>query len=292
MHAVGTHDELLANDTIYQEIYRIPDRKGVTQDGEAIRAVSKPAGPVATRCAGFMDYLGRHKLMLRLVGVLAACQRAGQPAGHLHDQAGRQRRSGKRQRPAYLAARRGADRGHLRRGRAVYLGLHPDSWCAPRRRSCTTSAATCSHTCRRCRCHFFDTHRNGDLMSLLHQRCGHDLGRAEQQLCAASSRRFIQVVGTLRFAVRAQLAALAAGGGWLRRSCSGTSTSSAQRSRVLLRRQQASLGELDGYVEEMIAGQKVVKVFNHEQADLAGFAAPQRTAARAPAPAPRATPPP
>src|SRR5699024_3886359 len=31
------------------------------------------------------------------------------------------------------------------------------------------------------------------------------------------------------------------------------------------------LGELDGYMEEMIAGQKVVKVFNHETANLKTF---------------------
>ena len=35
--------------------------------------------------------------------------------------------------------------------------------------------------------------------------------------------------------------------------------------------QQAVLGGLDGYVEEMVAGQKVVKVFNHEQANLDEF---------------------
>ena len=38
-------------------------------------------------------------------------------------------------------------------------------------------------------------------------------------------------------------------------------------------KQQSSLGELDAYIEEMIAGQKVVKVFNHQKADLAEFAA-------------------
>ena len=37
------------------------------------------------------------------------------------------------------------------------------------------------------------------------------------------------------------------------------------------RKQQASLGDLDGYIEEMMAGQKVVKVFNHEGASLAAF---------------------
>lgn len=46
-----------------------------------------------------------------------------------------------------------------------------------------------------------------------------------------------------------------------------------RRSRAYYASQQASLGELDAYMEEMIAGQKVVKVFNHQQADMAAFAA-------------------
>ncbi len=36
-------------------------------------------------------------------------------------------------------------------------------------------------------------------------------------------------------------------------------------------RQQTSLGKTNGYVEEMINGQKVVKVFNHEQEAIKGF---------------------
>ena len=36
------------------------------------------------------------------------------------------------------------------------------------------------------------------------------------------------------------------------------------RSRVSFQRQQAALGSVNGYVEEMIGGQKVIKVFNHE----------------------------
>ena len=36
------------------------------------------------------------------------------------------------------------------------------------------------------------------------------------------------------------------------------------RSRVNFQRQQAALGALNGYIEEMIEGQKVIKVFNHE----------------------------
>ena len=35
--------------------------------------------------------------------------------------------------------------------------------------------------------------------------------------------------------------------------------------------QQVALGKVDGYVEEMVSGQKVIKVFNHEKAAEAGF---------------------
>ena len=46
---------------------------------------------------------------------------------------------------------------------------------------------------------------------------------------------------------------------------------SAGRSKSYYKRQQASLGALDGYIQEMVAGQKVIKVFNHEKANLEGF---------------------
>ena len=46
---------------------------------------------------------------------------------------------------------------------------------------------------------------------------------------------------------------------------------SGMRSKRFFAAQQASLGDLDGYVEEMVSGQKVIKVFNHERANVAGF---------------------
>ena len=46
---------------------------------------------------------------------------------------------------------------------------------------------------------------------------------------------------------------------------------SGMRSKHFFAAQQASLGDLDGYVEEMVSGQKVIKVFNHEQSNVAGF---------------------
>ena len=48
---------------------------------------------------------------------------------------------------------------------------------------------------------------------------------------------------------------------------------SGRRSKRLFSKQQKTLGELDGYVEEMISGQKVVKVFSHEKENMAGFRA-------------------
>lgn len=44
------------------------------------------------------------------------------------------------------------------------------------------------------------------------------------------------------------------------------------RSRRYFASQQAAIGAVNGYIEEMIEGQKVIKVFNHEEAAKAGFA--------------------
>lgn len=43
------------------------------------------------------------------------------------------------------------------------------------------------------------------------------------------------------------------------------------KSSVFFVRQQASLGKINGYIEEMTEGQKVVKVFNHEQKAIEAF---------------------
>ena len=43
------------------------------------------------------------------------------------------------------------------------------------------------------------------------------------------------------------------------------------RSKKFFAVQQRALGSLDGYIEEMVSGQKVVKVFNHEDANVDGF---------------------
>ena len=43
------------------------------------------------------------------------------------------------------------------------------------------------------------------------------------------------------------------------------------RSRTSFQRQQAALGAMNGYIEEMIEGQKVIKVFNHEDEAITRF---------------------
>ena len=48
---------------------------------------------------------------------------------------------------------------------------------------------------------------------------------------------------------------------------------SGKRSRYYFVEQQKDIGAVNGYIEEMIEGQKVIQVFNHEQAAKEGFAA-------------------
>ena len=118
---------------------------------------------------------------------------------------------------------------------------------------------------------YFDTHRNGDLMSLFTNDVD-TISDALNNSFAIVIQTFIQVVGTLimLFILNWRLSLLVAVGYvgmfWY-------INFSTQHSRAYYAKQQNSLGELDAYIEEMIAGQKVVKVFNHQQADLAGFAA-------------------
>ena len=81
---------------------------------------------------------------------------------------------------------------------------------------------------------------------------------------------FIQIVGTLTmiFILNWQLSLIVVVGYAVMFAFISFST---RRSRRYFQKQQAVLGELDGYVEEMVTGQKVVKVFNHESANVATF---------------------
>ena len=116
---------------------------------------------------------------------------------------------------------------------------------------------------------FFDTRRHGDVMSYF----TNDVDTISEGLnnsFAVLIQSVIQVVGTftILFLLNWRLTLVAA-------VCYGLMffyiSFSGKRSKAYFREQQTQLGELDGFIEEMVAGQKVVKVFNHEEANLRQF---------------------
>ena len=117
---------------------------------------------------------------------------------------------------------------------------------------------------------YFDTHQSGDLMS----RFTNDIDTVSEMINSSfasvisSSLTFISTVVMMLvlnwqltlisflFLVMIFLIVKVIGG----------------KSRTNFRRQQAALGALNGYIEEMIDGQKVIKVFNHEGKSIREFA--------------------
>ena len=113
---------------------------------------------------------------------------------------------------------------------------------------------------------FFDTRRHGDVMSYFTNDVD-TISDALNNSFAMVIQSFIQVVGTLTmlFILNWRLTLVVA-------VCYVVMflyiRFSGKRSKAYYKKQQAALGDLDGYIEEMVAGQKVVKVFNHETANL------------------------
>ena len=116
---------------------------------------------------------------------------------------------------------------------------------------------------------FFDTRRHGDVMSYFTNDVD-TISDALNNSFAMVIQSFIQVVGTLTmlFLLNWRLTLVVA-------VCYVVMflyiRFSGKLSKSYYRTQQASLGDLDGYIEEMVAGQKVVKVFNHEEENLRRF---------------------
>ena len=116
---------------------------------------------------------------------------------------------------------------------------------------------------------FFDTRRHGDVMSYFTNDVD-TISDALNNSFAMVIQSFIQVVGTLTmlFILNWRLTLVVA-------VCYAVMflyiRFSGKRSKAYYRKQHAALGDLDGYIEEMVAGQKVVKVFNHERANLRTF---------------------
>ena len=118
---------------------------------------------------------------------------------------------------------------------------------------------------------FFDRNKKGDLMSLFTNDVD-TVSDALNNSFAMLIQSLVEVVGTLTllFVLNWRLSLLVLVGYgvmfWYIRF-------SSKHSKFYFNRQQEHLGELDGYIEEMVAGQKVVKVFSREGENLAGFQA-------------------
>lgn len=116
---------------------------------------------------------------------------------------------------------------------------------------------------------FFDEKRHGDIMSLFTNDID-TIADALNNSFAMAIQSFIQMIGTLTilYILNWKLSLIVT-------VCYGIMfwymKFSGAKSKVFYAKQQQSLGELDGYIEEMVSGQKVVKVFNHEQASFQEF---------------------
>ena len=118
---------------------------------------------------------------------------------------------------------------------------------------------------------YFDTHTHGDVMS--HYTNDTDtlrqfISQALPQLfsCAITILASFCVMVYYSWLLSLLVVAVTALVVVLTKKVGGTST------RYFMA-QQTSLGEINGYIEEMLGGQKVVKVFCHEQQSTEGFAA-------------------
>ena len=116
---------------------------------------------------------------------------------------------------------------------------------------------------------YFDSRSRGDVMSYFTNDVD-TISDALNNSFAMVIQSFIQMTGTLilLFVLNWQLSLVVAvcyAAMFLYIRYSG------KRSKSYYNSQQTCLGELDGYIEEMVNGQKVVKVFNHKSANLAAF---------------------
>ncbi len=116
---------------------------------------------------------------------------------------------------------------------------------------------------------FYDRNKNGDLMS----RYTNDVDIINQML-SNTAVSLVSGVFTLLTTVVVMLytnwllalvtLSISPLFSWLTKTIS-------KRSMVFYKQQQASLGSLNGYIEEQVNGQKVIKVFNHEQPTIENF---------------------
>ncbi len=217
----------------------------------------------------FLNYLGRHKFMLGLVGVLTAVSALANLLGTYMIK------------PVVNGILETGSIPGLVRGVALTAVIYAVGALSTLgyTQTMVRAAQKVLHDIRRdlfahlqtLPLSYFDSRRNGELMSLFTNDVD-TISDALNNSFALLIQSFIQVVGTLvlLFVLNWRLSLLVVVGYavmfWYIRF-------STNRSRFFYARQQQALGDLEGYVEEMTAGQKVVKVFNHEQTNLEGFQA-------------------
>ena len=116
---------------------------------------------------------------------------------------------------------------------------------------------------------FFDKQLKGNLMSLFTNDVD-TISEALNDSLAMLIQSAVQLFGTiaLLFILNWQLSILVIVGYGAMFLYIRFST---KKSKIYFNSQQAVLGELDGYIEEMTSGQKVVKAFNRERENLRGF---------------------
>ena len=171
------------------------------------------------------------------------------------------------------------DRGTLVRGVALTAGIYVWGCCVPlvTPQTMVRAAQRVIYDIRRdlyahlqtLPLRFFDTRRHGDIMSYFTNDVD-TIADAMNNSFAMAIQSFIQMAGTLvlLFILNWRLSLIVA-------VCYLAMflyiRFSSRRSKVYYNSQQSCLGDLNGYIEEMMGGQKVVKVFGHEAASLEEF---------------------
>ena len=116
---------------------------------------------------------------------------------------------------------------------------------------------------------YFDSHTHGEMMS----RFTNDVDTVQEALnnsFTMAVQSFLTVTGTMVmiFVLNVEMALI---------NCAflavmfGFIKWNSKWSKAYYNRQQAELAGINGFVEEMVAGQKVEKIFNHEEADMKEF---------------------
>ena len=116
---------------------------------------------------------------------------------------------------------------------------------------------------------YFDTHAHGDIMSIY----TNDIDTLRQMISQSIPQLLSSAITIVSVLVSMIMLSLPLTGVTLimvavMLFCSAKATASSGKNFVA---QQQNLGTLNGFIEEMMTGQKVVKVFNHEDENIAKF---------------------